>query len=172
MINDIIKHSLRFILLVLVQVLVIQNINLGSYINPFLYVFFILSLPFEISGGLLLFISFLLGISIDLFYDTIGMHASASVFMAFCRPTVLKLFSPRDGYDSNMQPSIPYLGMSWYLSYAGVLIILHHLVLFYVEVFRFSNFFGTFFKVLMSSFFTLLIIIITQLLFYKQRDKI
>ncbi|MBL7882459.1 MAG: rod shape-determining protein MreD [Bacteroidia bacterium] len=171
MINEIIRNIIRFILLVLVQVLIIKNIELGRFINPFLYVLFIIVLPFETPKWLLLTSAFLLGISIDMFYDTAGMHAAATVFMAYIRPGVLKLFSPRDGYEFGTQPTIQYLGIPWFLSYAGILISLHHLVLFYIEVFRFSEFFSTFFRVIVSSIFTILLVVVTQYLFNRKAEQ-
>lgn len=169
MINGIIRNIFRFIILVLLQALIIKNIELGQYINPFLYILFILILPFDTPNWLLLLSCFLLGVSVDMFYDTAGMHAAASVFMAFCRPGVLKFFSPREGYDLNAQPTMQYLGAPWFFSYAGTLTLLHHLVLFYIEVFRFEEFFSTLFRVILSSIFTMLLIAVSQLLFYGKQ---
>ena len=171
MINEIIRNIIRFIVLVLAQVLIIKNIELGRFINPFIYVLFIIVLPFETPRWLLLLSAFVLGITVDLFYDTAGMHASAAVFMAYVRPGVLKLFSPRDGYEFGTQPTIQYLGVPWFLSYSGILILFHHLVLFYIEVFRFSEFFSTLIRVLVSSVFTLLLVIISQYLFQRKKDQ-
>ena len=171
MLNEIIKNILRFFLLVLVQVLIIKNIELGRFINPFLYVLFILLLPFNTPNWLALIISFLLGLTVDMFYDTMGMHAAACAFMAYSRSGVLKLFSPRDGYEFETQPTIQYLGVPWFLSYAGILIFLHHFVLFFIEVFRFSEFFSTFFRILLSSFFTLLLVVVTQFFFYRRKEQ-
>src|SRR4051812_47396959 len=108
---DILKNIFRFILLVLAQALVVKNMELGRYINPFLYVMFILTLPFNTPNWLLLILGFILGITVDMFYDTIGMHAAASVFMAYCRPAILRFFSPREGYEGGVQPTIQYLGV-------------------------------------------------------------
>ncbi len=171
MINEIIRNIIRFIVLVLAQVLIIKNIELGRFINPFIYVLFIIVLPFETPRWLLLLSAFVLGITVDMFYDTAGMHASAAVFMAYVRPGVLKLFSPRDGYEFGTQPTIQYLGVPWFLSYSGILILFHHLVLFYIEVFRFSEFFSTLIRVLVSSVFTLLLVIISQYLFQRKKDQ-
>ena len=102
MINLFLRNIGRFIFLVLFQVLVLDNIQLGGYLNPFMYVLFILLMPFETPGWVLLFSAFLLGGSIDLFEHTPGMHASAAVFMAFLRPAVLKLIAPREGYEPNL----------------------------------------------------------------------
>lgn len=171
MANVIIRNIFRFFLLVLIQVLIIKNIELGRFINPFVYVLFIVVLPFETPKWLLLCIAFILGITIDMFYDTAGMHAAACVFMAYLRPGVLKLFSPRDGYEFGTQPTIQYLGVPWFLSYAGILVVLHHLVLFYIEIFRFSEFFSTFFRVLVSSIFTMLLVVISQYFFQRKKEQ-
>lgn len=171
MTNTIIRNIIRFFVLVLVQVLIVKNIELGRFINPFVYVLFILMLPFETPKWLLLVASFFLGITIDMFYDTSGMHAAACVLMGYIRPGVLKLFSPRDGYEFGTQPSIQYLGIPWFLSYAGILVVIHHLVLFYIEIFRFSEFFSTFFRVIVSSIFTLLLVVISQYLFQRKKEQ-
>lgn len=172
MLNAIIRNIIRFILLVLVQVLIVKNLELGRFINPFLYILFIIILPFEIPKWLLLVSSFLLGLTIDMFYDTSGMHAAACVAMAYVRPGILKLFSPRDGYEIGTQPTIQYLGVPWFLSYSGILILLHHLVLFYIEIFRFSEFFSTFFRVILSSVFTMLLVVLSQYLFYSKKEQV
>jgi cell shape-determining protein MreD len=171
MLNEIIRNIIRFIVLIAVQVLIIKNIELGRFINPFIYVLFIIVLPFETPKWLLLISGFIIGITIDMFYDTAGMHAAACVFMAYIRPSVLKLFSPRDGYEFGTQPTIQYLGVPWFLSYSAILIVAHHLVLFYIEIFRFSEFFSTLFRVVISSIFTLLLVVISQYLFYRKKEQ-
>lgn len=171
MLNEIIRNIIRFILLVGVQVLIINNIELGRFINPFLYVLFIIILPFETPKWLVLLSAFLIGITMDMFSDTGGMHAAACVFMGYIRPGILKLFSPRDGYEFGTQPTVQYLGIPWFLSYAGILIVSHHLILFFVEVFRFSEFFSTFLRVIVSSFFTLFLVIVTQYLVYRKKQE-
>lgn len=171
MTNTIIRNILRFFVLILVQVLIIKNIELGRFINPFIYVLFIIVLPFETPKWLLLISSFVIGITIDMFYDTSGMHAAACVLMGYIRPGILKLFSPRDGYEFGTQPTIQYLGIPWFLSYAGIMVVLHHLILFYIEVFRLHEFFSTLFRVIVSSIFTLLLVVISQYLFQSNKEK-
>lgn len=151
--------------------MIIKNIELGRFINPFIYVLFIIVLPFETPKWLLLLSAFTIGITIDMFYNTSGMHAAACVFIAYIRPGVLKLFSPRDGYEFGTQPTIQYLGVPWFISYSVILIVLHHFILFYIEVFRFSEFFSTFFRVILSSIFTLLLVVITQYLFNRKKEQ-
>lgn len=81
MIRDFGKYAIMFVSLVLVQVLILNNIQFSGFVNPYVYVLFILLLPFTIPGYLLLGLSFLMGISIDIFSNTLGLHAAASVFL-------------------------------------------------------------------------------------------
>ncbi len=125
-------------------------------------------MPFETPGWLLLVLAFLLGLSIDIFSDTLGMHTIATVFMAFLRPYVLHVIAPRDEYEPSTYPRVYYYGLSWFTKYAAILIFAHHFVLFYVEVFRFSSFFTTFLRVLISSAVSLLLIILSQYFVYRR----
>jgi rod shape-determining protein MreD len=172
MINNIIPYVIRFVVLVLLQALIFNNIELGGHVNPYFYIYFILSLPFDTRNSVLLTTAFLLGLTMDMFCSTMGMHTSACVFMAFCRPFALKFFSPRDGYEKGNSPSIDYLGFTWYFSYSAALIFAHHFALFYLEVFRFSEFFDTFTKTILSSLLTLAMAILIQYLFSRKRNRL
>lgn len=166
----IINNILRFVILILIQGLVLNQITLfGGQMLPFLYVLAILMLPIETPVWLVLLTSFLTGASIDIFTNTLGMHISAALFLAILRKPVLNLLSPREGYEMGTRPRIDSLGISWFLSYTGLLILAHHFWLFYLELFRFSQFFSTLFRVILSSAFTLLLCVLVQYLFYFKR---
>ncbi|MBL4624099.1 MAG: rod shape-determining protein MreD [Flavobacteriales bacterium] len=169
MISNLPKIASRFIFLILLQVLILNNVAFSGYINPYLYVLFILMLPFDTPKWLSLVLAFFLGFTIDIFTSTLGMHIAASLFMAYSREHLLRLFAPRDGYDPVLSPTIPDMGIVWYLSYAGILTFLHHAFLFTIEVFRFSEFFSTIGRALLSTFFTLILILISQLLIYRKK---
>ncbi len=162
MFNQIFNNSKRFVFLILFQVLILNNIQLGGYLNPYLYVLFILMLPFETPKGLLLLLAFLLGISVDMFSNTLGMHAMACVLLAFFRPHIVTYISPRGGYDFGAEPTVKDMGFNWYLSYTGILILAHHILLFNLEVFRLTEFFSTLYRTLLSSLFTLVLVLITH----------
>lgn len=164
------RYILIFVLLVILQVFILNNIQFSGYINPYIYILFILILPFEIPKWFLLVLGFILGITIDLFSGTIGMHSSATVMMAFLRPYVLKVISPRDGYESETLPQLRFYGFNWFLKYSIILIFIHHLFLFYIEVFRFSHFFTTLLRVILSSIFTIILVLISQY-FYRKDTK-
>ncbi|MCX6258967.1 MAG: rod shape-determining protein MreD, partial [Bacteroidia bacterium] len=135
MIRIVNKNIWRFILLVLLQVLILNNIRFSGFINPYVYVMFILLLPFETPKWLLIISAFLIGISVDYFSDTMGMHAAASVCMAYFRPHILGLIAPRDTYEAGTYPQMNYFGFTWFVQYCLILTFIHHSVLFFAEVF-------------------------------------
>jgi len=162
MINSIVRFSLIFIVLILLQILLFNNIQFSGYVNPYVYIMFILLLPVEIPAWLLLFISFGTGIIIDIFSGTPGMHSSSTLLAGFVRPYILRLISPRDGYEPGVNPSMMVYGFRWFLLYTGLIVIIHHIALFYLEVFRFADFFNTMLRVLLSSLFTITFILLLE----------
>jgi len=164
-----IGNIFRFILLALAQIYVFNKIQVSGYINPQVYVLFILMLPFEISGFWLLSFAFSMGLTIDYFQHTPGMNAAASVIMAFFRPGVIRLVGKKDDLEPWQYPNVRDAGSLWFLTYMIILVFLHHIFLFYMEVFRFREFFQTLVKVLINTVLTSLIIMIIQYLFYSRR---
>jgi hypothetical protein len=160
------KNIGRFIFLILFQVLILNNIQFNGYINPYFYIYFILLLPFETPRWLLLLSAFLLGISLDAFTNTFGLNASACVLMAFVRPFVISVISTGTEFMVGHSPSLKNQGMKWFAYYSIILVLVHHFALFYLEIFRFTEFFQTLLRVLLSSIFTLLIIFIAEYLSY------
>jgi len=162
MINSIIRYLVIYIILLLLQVLLFNNIQFSGYVNPYVYIMLIMLLPVEIPSWLLLIICFFSGLSIDFFSGTPGMHASATLFAGFLRPYILRLISPRDGYEAGATPSMAIYGFRWFLFYSVVIVLVHHFTLFYLEVFRFTDFFATLLRVLLSSAITIIFILLAE----------
>ncbi len=162
------RNIIRFVVLVVLQVWVFNNIQFSGFVNPYIYVLFILLLPFETPKSAVLLLAFLLGFSVDMFTDTVGMHLSATLFMAFVRPYILQAFAPRDGYEPGTFPRIYYYGFLWFFRYAAILIFLHHLVLFTVEVFNFANFYLVLWRSLLSTLFTTVIVMLSQYMIFRK----
>lgn len=160
-----VKYGIRFLLLVLFQVLILNHINLIGFTNPYLYIYFILILPFSTPGWLILLLAFLLGICIDLFTHTPGLNAAATVLMAFARPYVIRALSSEPEEESGNRPAVKTKGLQWFFYYSSILVMIHHLSLFYLEIFRFSEFFQTLLRVLFSSFLTLVLVFLCEILF-------
>lgn len=162
MINSILRYCLIFVILILLQVLLFNNIQFSGYVNPYVYVMFILLLPVEIAQGILLPVAFFTGLTVDFFGGTTGMHAGATVAAGFVRPYILRFISPRDGYEPGATPSMLIYGRRWFLFYSILMVTVHHFVLFYFEVFRFTGFFHTLLRVIISSVFTVTFIMLAE----------
>ena len=155
--------------MVLFQVLIVNNIVLHGFITPFVYPLFILLLPINTPRWLQLIIGFILGLTIDMFTNTAGLHAFATVFLAFMRPYIQKMLTPSDGYETEDKPTIKSLGFSWFLFYTVVGIFLHHSVYFLVEILSLSDPKYLILKIFLSSIVSIGIILLIQLLFYPKK---
>jgi hypothetical protein len=164
-------NIIRFIILVFIQSLILNRINLGGYMNPYLYILFILLLPFETPKWLLLVSSFMIGLFIDSFSNSYGIHAAASTFMAFSRPAILRMITSKKEYEPGIRPGIKDLGFNWFFTYSSMMILSHHFILFFLETFRFSEFFITIWRVILNSTLTLAIIMLSQYLIYNIKQK-
>lgn len=164
-----IANIIRFIGLVLLQVLVVKQIELGpiggSVIQFYVYPLFVLLLPLRMSKEIILLLGFLLGITVDLFYDSAGLHASATVFMAFARPYVLRGVEPRAGYDKTKGLTPARINWNWFARYGGLLVFLHSLWFHVVDTFNFALLGTILLKTTISFAFSMLFIFILVLIF-------
>jgi rod shape-determining protein MreD len=165
------KILLRFVVLLLLQVLVFSNIHFHGFIYPAFYVYFILLLPFETAGWILLSTSFLMGLSLDFFTNSLGINAAASVFTAFVRPGVIRLLTSKKEYEPGISPGIRDLGFRWFFLYALILVFVHHTVLFFIEVFQFTQIEQTIHRIVASSVLTLILILLAQFFLIGQRKR-
>jgi len=161
----------RFVFLMLLQVMILNHVQWSGFINPYAYILFIIMLPYETPRWMVLVLALITGLIIDMFGNSGGMHAAATVLMAFLRPNVLRIVSPRDDYDSETAFTPQKMGLKWFVTYAAIMVIIHHFTYFYIEVFRFSEFFLTFFKALLNSIITLLIILLGMFMFGKKKTN-
>ena len=159
---------IQFVVLLALQLLLFNNIQFSGFINPYVYILFFLLLPINFPRWLMLILGLLMGLSIDLFMGTPGVHTTATILIAYLRPFILNAIAPHDGYDNASLLRISYMGFEWFVRYTIIVVLIHHMVLFYVEVFSFSHFFRTFLKVILSSLFSVTIIIISQFFVFRK----
>ncbi|WP_239018521.1 rod shape-determining protein MreD [Sphingobacterium corticibacterium] len=136
------------------------------------YIFFIFLLPIGLPNLLLFLISFLTGLTIDAFYDSVGVHAAACVSLALFRIFFHKITIEVELKESFNTPSLGVMGTKWFLSYVFFGAVVHHFFLFLIETFTFSNFLYTLASTILSSIFTTCIILLVSLLVYKRKSRI
>ncbi|MEJ7694932.1 rod shape-determining protein MreD [Daejeonella sp.] len=167
----IIVNTIRFILLIATQVFLLKNTGYYNLSVPYLYILFILLLPFNIPNGLLFLLAFVTGLTIDVFYDTLGLHALACTVMAFVRIIFISVTVHRDGFDNEPEPRLGIMGFRWFLFYAIILAFFHHLLLFSFEAFRISQFGYTIVRVLLSAVLSTFLILVTEFVFYRKKVR-
>ncbi len=161
----------RFVALVLIQVLFMNKINFFGFLNPYVYILFILLLPFETPGWLLLLLSFAMGLTVDIFSGTLGLHAASSVFAGFMRPIIIKTVGEKPEYDITTQPKLQQMGLKWFIAYALLMIFAHQLFLNILDVFSFDEFWQTLLRILVSTLFTFLFIMLFEYIFSPRREN-
>lgn len=165
--NSVTTNTIRFIVLLLVQVMICNNINFLGYINPYVYVIFILLFPVRNNRLLFLLLAFNLGLIVDMFMDSGGVHAASSVCLAFARPVFLK-YAFGTMYD-HQNLKFGHTDIGTLVMYVSGSVIFHHLILFYLEIFNISQIILLLKKALFSSIFTTLISLLLILLFRPRK---
>jgi rod shape-determining protein MreD len=168
--SELLKNIIRFALFILVQVFVLYKIPpLHRFVTPYLYFLFILWLPFNLPRFWLTFIGFFFGLTLDYFTYTPGLHAAACTLIAYVRPFVVNRLISQEGLEKNYtSPSITSMGWAPYATYVLVLTLLHHSYLVFLEWMSFGNFWFFIGKVAASTAVSLLLILVTELLFFRK----
>ena len=169
--NKTVLQIIRFVVLVLFQVLVINHIRLGGYVHPHIYLIFIMLLPFNTPKWQLLVLGFVLGLSIDLFTGTPGLHAGATTLMAFCRPSIIKLVSGNLKFENIQEPSLGQIDGMWMFRYVLCMVFVHHFALFFLESFSFHLIGQVLLHILLSVPVSIFLIMMILYIFKTEKKK-
>jgi hypothetical protein len=166
-----VKNIIRFILFIGFQVFVLDRVHLHQMVTPYVYFLFLIWLPFKMNRTLLLVIAFFLGLTLDSFRHYPGFHAAACVLLAYVKPFIINLLIPQEGAETNYaEPSVRSMGgFMPYFFLVAVLTLLHNAWLFLLEAWQVGNAWYFFGKTLLSTAITLLVILITELIFIRKQ---
>ena len=169
--SSLIKNIIRFSLFILVQVFVLNQVPpLHHLVTPYIYFLFILWLPFKMGRRTVMILALALGFSLDCFTKTYGLHAAPCVLIAYLRPFLINLLISQEGAESNYnEPSIKSMGFAPYFTYVSILTLLHHSFLFFLEALQTGGYLYFILKTLLSSAISLLLILLTELLFIRKQ---
>lgn len=167
--NSFLKQISVFVGLVLFQTLVLNNINIHGVLNPYSYILFILLMPIETSGWAILILSLAMGLSIDVFAGTMGMHAFATVMLGGLRQSVINILSQK-GQDLGKYPSIKTRGFTWMALYMSILTFIHHFAYFFIESWSAGAFKYLIYRIFLSVIMSVFIMILF-LYAFKSSDK-
>jgi rod shape-determining protein MreD len=168
--SDLLKNTIRFVLFILIQVLVLHKIpTLHRFITPYLYFLYILWLPFRMPRVVIMLVAFFFGLTLDYFLMTPGLHAAPCVLIAYIRPFIVNILISQEGAEQNYaSPSAISMGPTPYATYVVVLTLLHHGYLVFLEWMHFGTFLYFLGKVLGTTGISLLLILVTELLFIRK----
>ncbi len=169
--NLLVKNIVRFVLLVLLQVLVLDTVQFGGYVVPYVFLLFVLVLPLDINKSLLLVLAFITGLTVDFFENTLGLQTAALVFMAFMRPWVLKFYFPTLEYEKGEEPGLSKLGVTGFLKYTLTLSLFYQFALTFLEVFSFRHFFQSLWEIILNALVSTAVILIVVLLFTSRKHR-
>ena len=169
--NKTVLQIIRFVVLVLFQVLVINHIRLGGYVHPYIYLVFIMLLPFSTPKWQLLVLGFALGLTVDLFTGTPGLHAGATTLMAFCRPSIIKLVSGNIKFENITEPNLGQLGGLWFFRYVLCMVFIHHFALFFLESFSIRLMGQVLLRILLSVPVSIFLIMMILYIFKSEKKR-
>ena len=170
MINQIPVNLFRLLLLLLAQVLIFSNINFSAFVNPYIFPLFILLLPFATPRWLLLLIGFGSGLALDFFLGSAGMHAAACLFIAYLRPLLIKVITPR-GTEFEISPNVYAQGLPWFIVYLFVAMFFYLTFYFLTEAATFLNFFLLLIKIILSVSTSVLFMFLFLFLFSSRKKR-
>ena len=164
------EYGILFFVMVILQVFLFSRIGISIYVNPLVYIAFLILLPMEIAGALLLVLGMVLGMTVEFGMGTAGINTIATLFAALGRPAVLTLLVGKDEVKEGGVPNVNRIGLKRFLRYAGVIVLLHGTVFFVLESLTWSFFYLTLLRIICSSVITLLLVYFCQKLFAVNRQ--
>jgi hypothetical protein len=169
-VSEFLRNILRLAAFILIQVYILNKIPpLHRFVFPYLYFLFILWLPFSVSKMWLLVIGFFTGLILDYFMMTPGLHAAACALIAYIRPFIINILTPKDSSEFNYREPSPK-AMQWtpYAVYVFILTLLHHGYMLFLEFLDIGNFLDFLVKVVTTTGISLLLIFAVELMFPRK----
>jgi hypothetical protein len=163
-------NLLRLVVLIFSQALFFSNIHIHPMIDIYIYPVFILLLPFQVPRWLLMILGFAIGISIDMLLGTLGMHAAVSVLLAYIRPMLINVITPK-GTEFELSPNIYIQGSGWFLIYFLLAYTISLGAYFMIEAGTFYNLFWLLIKIITSVSFSVISSLIFIYLFTADKRR-
>lgn len=168
--NIVIQNIIRFVGLMLLQVLVLNNIYLGQFINPYLYVLFVLMLPTNLMPVWTLLIAFASGLCVDMFSNVLGLHTAACTLVAFCRIVFADKILTRGDDIIIDTPSIYSVAPQQFAFYIFLLLLIYNIAYYMLEAFTFNGWWRLFISALLSTGVVWCLAMLCQLLFMHRKN--
>lgn len=170
--RHLLPQAINFLVYIVLQIVLVRNLVLFDVSFCYIYLGFLLLLPIEASVITGMFLGFSVGLLVDIFYNTFGIHAAACVFVMYVRHYWIDVLTPRGGYELGVTLTPQALGLQWFVTYALPLTLVHHTLIFFIEMGSFALFYYTMIKVVASSVFTMIMITVIQYILQSSRRPV
>lgn len=167
--NNVISNLFRFFIFLSLQLLIFNNIKFLGYINPQVYIIFLLLLPIEMKKWIQYVIAFLTGFLVDMFFQTHGIHALSCLIIIFLRPYLVLLLNGFRPIDGVFKPIPGAKDFKWIVLYVAGMAFVHQLLVTMIETFNMKEFFHIMWVTLLNTFFTTVLIVCIEYLFYTDK---
>ena len=167
MTNKILLQIARFLILLLLQVLIVNKVELGTLLQPNIFLLFFLTLPINLKPIPTLLIGFMGGLVLDMFMDSAGFHSTALLLFSFARIHYIRSFTHIDIVESGVTPMMVNMGFRWFITYCLTLVFVYHLAYSFIESFSFRYFVENLVSAAASALLTTVLVILFQLLFFR-----
>lgn len=165
----VVKNILRFAGILLMQALILSRVDLAigsfAFIHLIIYPYVIFLLPFKTPQALILILSLVVGLFLDMFYNSPGVHSAAMVLSGYLRQFILNALEPYEGYNAADSPTLGTMGFGWFMTYMSILFFIHLLMYFSVDAFSFVYLFDIVLNTIFSFIPSIVLILLLQLLF-------
>jgi cell shape-determining protein MreD len=169
--NKFANNLSRFIILILLQVFVFNYVQWFDFLNPFVYLLFLILLPLEIPKTFQYLIAFVTGFIVDAFFSTYGIHAFACVLMMFLRPNIILILNGLKPLDSGVKPVPGIKDFNWILVYTFLLVFVHQITVTTLETFQWEQWWRILWTSVANTCFTTFIIICIEYIFYTDKNR-
>ena len=163
--NKEVKYIILLPFFLFVQIYILNEVMFASYINPYLYLIILFVMPFKTQKWFLLIYAFILGLSVDIFSETLGMHSSACLIIALLKPAITKITIPHNIIEENDELIVQKIGIKSFILFTSIVVFIHHSILFILE--HASIDLRILLKIILSTIISSIIITICQFFFFR-----
>ncbi len=168
--NNIISNVLRFLVLLIVQIVICQHVCLFGYMTPALFLLALFLLPLELPLSLQYFIGFATGFVVDAFAHTLGVSSFSCTLIMFLRPFIVRFLngSNINRFENIDRPVPGVKDFRWILLYTFILTAIYQIVSVLLGTMTFKNFGHTLMVILGNTVFTVFVILCVEYVFYNK----
>jgi len=169
--NKIASNVSRFFILILLQVFVFNYVQWFGFLNPAVYLLFLILLPLEVPKSVQYVLAFIIGFIVDVFLSTYGIQAFACVLMVFLRPYIILILNGLKPLEVGVKPIPNVKDFNWILVYTLLLVFVQQITVTILETFQWIDWWRILWTSVVNTLFTTFIILCVEYIFYAGKGR-